>query len=240
VLRNVKQGWTPGDRRKYFLALRQTNDYLAGQGMPGFLQKIREEAVASLTEQEKRELEPLLVPERSPTETGPAEERKLVRKWTVDDLVGDLPKVSDARDVNRGRKMFAAVSCNRCHRVGVDGTLVGPDLTSASRRFSRRDLLESILAPSKVIPDNYRSVRIETRDGKIYEGRVIPSGDYRSPTIRLATNPQSPHEFIEFTKSEIELQTPSPISWMPEGLLDTLTKDEILDLLAFLEAGGSP
>jgi hypothetical protein len=54
----------------------------------------------------------------------------------------------------------------------------------------------------------------------------------------LATNPLQPFAVTEIAKSDIESQTTSPVSWMPEGLLDTLTKDEILSLLTYLEAGG--
>ena len=134
--------------------------------------------------------------------------------------------------------MFAAASCNRCHRVGLVGTLVGPDLTGASRRFSRRDILDAIISPSKVIPDVYRSVVVETEDGIIHTGRVVPSGDFRAPTLRLSTNPNAPHEVIEIDKIDIVAQKISNISWMPEGLLNTLNEEEILDLLAFIEAGG--
>ena len=238
ALRNVNAGWTMDGRRDYFRALRQTKDYLGGQGMPGFLKKIREEATATLTEKEKIALGSMVRSESQAGEPVTIAPRPLVRKWTLDDLVDSLGKVGGSRNFERGRELFAVASCNRCHRVGVEGTLIGPDLTSASRRFSRRDLLESILSPSKVIPENYRSVRIVTTDGKSYVGRIIPAGDYRSPTLRLATNADAPHEFTEITKSKIEVQQPSPVSWMPEGLLNTLNKDEILDLLAFIEAGG--
>ena len=96
----------------------------------------------------------------------------------------------------------------------------------------------SIIQPSKVIADNYQSLRIITSDGKSYTGRVVPGGDYRSSTLRLATDAQNPGKIVEIEKSDIEEQSLSPVSWMPEGLLDTLTQNDILDLLAYLEAGG--
>ncbi len=236
VLRNVRDGWTPSDRETYFHLLRETKYYLGGEGMTGFLQKIRDEAVATLTDAEKEALAPLLKIES--TEETPAVERPFVQKWTVDEIADSLEQLNETRDVERGRAMFLAANCHRCHRVGREGTLVGPDLTFVRSRFSRRDLLESIVAPSKVIADNYQTVRVVTTDGKVYSGRIVPGGDYRSPQLRLATNPNAPHEVTEIDKINIETQSPSPISWMPEGLLNTLSKDEILDLLAFIESGG--
>ncbi len=236
VLRNVRSGWSMADRRAYFEVLRQTSHYLTGQGMAGFLKRIREEALATLSPSERDALAGLLA-EEQPEEPGP-EPRPIVRKWQLDDLVDVLDEVNGNRDVERGAALFAAASCVRCHRLGSRGTPIGPDLTSARSRFSRRDLLESILVPSKSIPENYQSVRLVTTDGKVFSGRIVTGGDYRSPTLRLVTDSQRPDKTIEISKSQLESHSPSPISWMPEGLLDTLTKDEVLDLLAYLESGG--
>ena len=56
----------------------------------------------------------------------------------------------------------------------------------------------------------------------------------------IATNPLTPAEVTEVEKSTIESHSPSPVSFMPQGLLDTLRKDEILDLFAYIQAGGDP
>ena len=236
ALRNVREGWTLEDRQAYFGVLNQTRDYLGGAGLRGFVQKIRAEAMATLNDQEKTALQSILNANPETTAPPPAV-RPLVKKWTLEELAGALSG-SKPRNVARGREMFLAALCHRCHRVGLTGTLVGPDLTAASRRYSRRDLLDAILSPSKVIPDNYRSVIVETADGKVHTGRVIPSGDFRSPTLRLATNPDAPHDVVEINKIDIVQQQRSRVSWMPERLLDTLHADEILDLVAFIEAGG--
>ncbi len=135
--------------------------------------------------------------------------------------------------------MFAVADCIKCHRIGTRGRLIGPDLTAASRRFSRRDLLISIIQPSLVIPENYRSVQIVTDDGTMHTGQAILAGDYRSPQLRLASDPAHPGSFIEIDKSAIALQKLSEVSWMPTGLLDTLTRDEILDLLAYIESAAT-
>jgi putative heme-binding domain-containing protein len=98
--------------------------------------------------------------------------------------------------------------------------------------------LQSIIEPSKSIAENYRSLRIVTTDGKTYVGRPVLGGDFRSQTLRLAIDPQQPFQVTQIDKRTIEEEQPSTVSWMPEGLLDSLTAEEIRDLMAFLEAGG--
>ena len=59
-----------------------------------------------------------------------------------------------------------------------------------------------------------------------------------TPTsIRLATNLLAPDQVSVIKKTEIDEQFPSQISSMPAGLLNVLTRDEINDLLSFVEAG---
>jgi len=237
VLRHMTQGWTPELRQRYFQVLAQAEHYLGGQGMPGFRSKIREEALASLTDAERPQYEPLLRAHQLADEVA-VSRREVVRKWTLDEVLAELDKIDSRGDVQRGAELFAAASCVQCHRVGGRGTLVGPDLTAASSRYSRRDLLESIVLPSKVIAENYRSLQIVTTDGKTYTGRPALGGDYRSPILRLTTDPTRPFHITEIPKREIEVQRTSPTSWMPEGLLDTLQAAEIHDLLTYIEARG--
>lgn len=238
VLRNVASGWTPPARENYFSALAQARHYVGGEGMPGFLDRIRNEALSAVpNDVERSRLAALL--ERDPAAADePMAPRPFVRKWTVSEALAATHVLAGEPNLKRGFALFAAASCSKCHRVGSVGTLVGPDLTSVSSRFSRHDLLESIIEPSKSIAENYRSLQIVTQEGKRYVGRPVLGGDFRSQTLRLAVNPQRPFEVIEIDKRTIEQEQPSAVSWMPEGLLDSFTAEEIRDLLAFLEAGG--
>ena len=125
--------------------------------------------------------------------------------------------------------MFEKAQCIRCHRYGKDGEQMGPDLTAVSKRFERDYILESIIYPSKVISDQYRSTLIVTRKGTQITGLVVPQGD------ALAVL-QSDGSKITLKKEEIEQQLASLVSVMPERLLDPLSKQEIADLFAFLES----
>ncbi|MCH7989781.1 MAG: heme-binding protein, partial [Planctomycetes bacterium] len=102
-----------------------------------------------------------------------------------------------------------------------------------------KDILESIISPSKVVAEKYRNVQIVTTEGKVITGQIIPGGDYRSPTLRIVTDPLKPNTITEIPKRSIEVHRISETSAMPKNLLNTLTKEEILDLLAFIESAGS-
>jgi putative heme-binding domain-containing protein len=131
--------------------------------------------------------------------------------------------------------LFAEAGCVQCHRVGAEGGSAGPDLTAVGARFDNRALLESIIEPSKVVAETYRNVAVTTKAGAIYEGRIVGEDDQN---ILIATNPIDPDERRRVAKAQVASQRVSEISPMPEGLLNTLERDEVLDLLAWLAAGG--
>jgi putative heme-binding domain-containing protein len=239
VLRNVFAGWTDKSRRAYFTALNEASTFVGGEGMPRFLAKLKEESLATLSDREKQELTDVLEPAAQPNTAGPASSpRPVVKRWTLDDLE-PLLTASKKGDASRGAIIFRDALCIRCHRVGARGPAVGPDLTHAAGRFSRRDMLESILAPSQVVAENYRNAHIRTTDGRTIVGRVLVEGDYRSEKLRIATEPLLPSAVVELSKRDIEQVSESETSPMPQGLLDPFNLDEILDLLSFLESGAT-
>jgi len=119
------------------------------------------------------------------------------------------------------------------------GPAIGPALTHVTGRFSRRDILESILTPSKVVAENYRNIQVLATDGRVIVGRVLAEGDYRSEKLRIATDPLRPAAVVELSKREIDQVRESESSPMPQGLLDSFGQAEVLDLLAFLLAGAN-
>jgi putative heme-binding domain-containing protein len=236
TLREVRDGWSLESRTTYFETLNEVvQTVVGGDGMPGFLKQIREDAFKTLTDSERTKLANIIEP-RSEPQPLPQTSRPIVRQWKVADIDEIFAATDTAADPQRGKKLFETAMCSRCHRSGRMGHFVGPDLTSVSRRFTRRDLLMSVLNPSLVVSEKYRNVQIVTNDGRTITGRAIASGDYRSPIVRVATDPLNPTQVVEISKRDIEIHRDSTLSPMPEGLLNTLTRSEILDLLAFLEA----
>ena len=131
--------------------------------------------------------------------------------------------------------MFGAATCYACHRFNDDGGAIGPDLTSVRGKFSPGDLLESILDPGKEISDQYGSMVFTMKDGSVIIGRIANlSGD----TYRVITDLLNPGEMTGVDSRKVAKIEPNPISMMPPGLLNTLTDDDILDLLAFLLSAG--
>jgi putative heme-binding domain-containing protein len=234
VLRNVQTGWTPEQRRIYFSWFnRALREYRGGASFEQFLINIRNEAAAKLSDAERVELASILE-ERKPAAAPAAAPRPFVRDWTMAELLPVLDQAGQGRSITSGKEAFAAAQCFQCHRMGSEGGSLGPDLTSAANRFNRRDLLESILLPSNVISDRYQTFSITLMDGQEIDGTITEETD---ATLVLIVNPMT-QERLEIPKTEIQSRLLSKTSTMPEGLLNGLEKEEILDLLAYLESGG--
>jgi putative heme-binding domain-containing protein len=235
-LRVLKTGWTRELRQAYFSWFLKAASYKGGASFDLFLKHIKEEAVANLSESEKAELKPVLdaAPPAQPKVTIAAN-RPFVKAWTLDDLAPIANKELTGRNFDRGRALFSATGCFACHRFDVEGGSVGPDLTGAGGRFSPRDLLESIVVPSKVISDQYGAVIIALDDGRVVTGRIV---NLHGNTMMVLTDMLDPSSQVSVDQTRVEDMKPSPISMMPEGLLNTLNEDEVKDLLAYLLSRG--
>src|SRR5699024_51131 len=97
------------------------------------------------------------------------------------------------------------------------------------------EILKSLLDPTERIEEKYRSHVIVTDEGRVITGMILAETD---DTLQVIENPLASTEPITLEKSAIEERQPSPLSIMPKGLLDTLTREEILDLIAFVQARG--
>jgi putative heme-binding domain-containing protein len=236
ALRVLKAGWTPALRDAFFSWFAKAARFKGGNSLPGFIANIRRDAMANLDEAEKARLKPILEAKPAPSTSAAAgPERRFVKKWTLDELVPMVENGLKGRDFDHGRAMFAAAKCFACHRFDNEGGGVGPDLSGIAGRFSTRDLLESIVVPSKVISDQYEAVIIATVDGRVVTGRIA---NLHNDQISIVTDMLDPGHMVNVRRGDIEEMKASPVSMMPEGLLDTLDRDEILDLIAYLLSRG--
>ncbi|WP_040549828.1 c-type cytochrome [Pedosphaera parvula] len=208
-------------------------DYGDGSSFPKFMINFRKDAVASLNDQERVELASLIT-EKKAEPKKPTVEHKFVQDWKMEDLLADLDKASKGRSFAKGREAFTAAQCIQCHRFNNEGGAVGPELTAVSSRFARKDVLESILLPSKVVSEQYQNTTVTKKDGDDVTGRIIEENDTK---IVVVTNPLTQTK-VEVLKADIQKRDASKLSPMPEGLVNILTRDEILDLLAYIESGG--
>ena len=122
------------------------------------------------------------------------------------------------------------VACSQCHVVRNEGGRVGPDLTTAGAQFSRRELAESILFPSKAVREGYQAVAVEAQDDEIYSGLL------KGETAEELELLDSAGQLHRIRKSRIISRRNSELSLMPEGLHSALTLEQFADLLAYLES----
>ncbi|MCM4150448.1 dehydrogenase [Arenibacter sp. N53] len=124
-------------------------------------------------------------------------------------------------------------TCFACHTMHGKGGVIGPDLTG-SNRTNTTYLLSNILDPNGDIQDDYKTVVVTTNDGRTYSGNVISEND-RSVTLRVVGQ-----EAIFISTSKIQNREVTTKSMMPEGLLNNLTDDEVVNLVAYLKALNPP
>src|SRR5262249_45060867 len=129
---------------------------------------------------------------------------------------------SQPGDASRGRLLFAR-TCQQCHTLFDSGGKVGPELTG-SNRGDLDYLLQNILDPNAVIPNDYRAWNLETTDERSISGILKEQND-NSVTLITA------NETIVLPRKEIRSLKESELSMMPEGLIATYTDQEVRDLL---------
>ena len=134
-------------------------------------------------------------------------------------------------DIVRGQAVFNSTetACLACHSIGYQGGKVGPDLTRIGQIRTRRDLLEAIVYPSASFVRSYEPVIAVTADASV---NGVPLEETETHLL-LAVDAE---EQVRLLRSEIEEIRPGTVSVMPSGLDDQLGRDELADLLAFLEA----
>jgi putative heme-binding domain-containing protein len=237
TLTAVTDGWTIAEREKLLNWFEQSSHMAGGMSFFGYLVSARERFIATLSPTDRKQLADMLdKPFAEQAAQIGVEARPFLRNWTLDEAVDLVEHDEGPRDFRVGQKMFSAAGCYNCHRVAGSGSSIGPDLTGAGGRFGVRDLLRSIIQPNDVISDQYQQMVFET-NGRIIVGRVTNiAGD----DIMVSTNMLDPKKTESIPRAELDAQHPSDVSMMPTGLLNTLSANEILDLTAFLRAGGKP
>jgi putative heme-binding domain-containing protein len=136
---------------------------------------------------------------------------------------------SQPGNASPGRVVYNRV-CAQCHVLFDSGGKVGPDITGANRT-DLNYLLETIVDPNAVIPNEYRATEIETKDGRSLTGLV------KSKTDQAVTL-QTANELMTIPQAEIASVRQTELSMMPEGLLGSLTDQEVRDLLYYLSRSG--
>jgi putative heme-binding domain-containing protein len=149
-------------------------------------------------------------------------------KWSYDELLSFLesPEAKSGSRA-RGAQVFHDAQCINCHQFNGKGERIGPDLTAVAQRFTRKEILESIVYPNQVVSDQYAS-KMVVAGGKTYTGIAVRKQD-GGMTVLQADGTKA-----ELAAADIEDVQSTKLSAMPEGLANRLTLEQIADLFAFL------
>lgn len=147
-------------------------------------------------------------------------------------LVADVARLGDPA---RGEALFRRqdLQCLNCHAIAGAGGQVGPGLESIGASAPVDYLIDSLLQPNKAVKEGYHSIVVATVDGRVLTGIVLLR------TENLVVLRDADGQEIRLATDAIDEEMPGK-SLMPQGLTDTLTRGELLDLVRFLSELGKP
>jgi putative heme-binding domain-containing protein len=131
-------------------------------------------------------------------------------------------------NIDGGREVFRRV-CSTCHKIGMEGANLGPELTNVGSRLDSYKLVESIVDPNASIDEKYVSTTVITDDGRSITGLLVSE----TPDDVVIFNGK---EKKTIKVAEIEERVKLKQSSMPEGLAATLSPNELLDVIEFLKS----
>jgi putative heme-binding domain-containing protein len=146
------------------------------------------------------------------------------------DRMRELSKELTGGNPQKGHEVFFGqqAACSACHRIGNQGSSIGPDLSRIGEIRATRDLIESVVFPSSSFARGFEPVVVITRDGKSISG-TMSRETAQAIYIRSADRTET-----RIARSDIDTLTPDTLSIMPQGLDKQLTIDQLRDLIAFL------
>lgn len=243
-IRAMDRGWTPELRGRVVSWFDDAREFRGAASMAGYIDAIWQDVLAHFPAEERTAAEERLDRQRA--------ERARRAAELIADVEGDRPGRSDLAQMSfeelaeyleydvmayeryspeQGERVFHRARCSACHVFGDIGRGGGPDLSTVVKRFRRREILESIMYPSRVISDQYRAVDVELDDGRLHSGMVVEDSETGLTLIDAGGNR------LDLERSSIRSQEPSSLSIMPEGLLDAMTLSDLASLIRFLDEG---
>jgi putative heme-binding domain-containing protein len=247
-LRTIRQGWTEATRNEAVAWFDRGREMEGAASMEGFINNMWDSLMTRLPETER-----VIAQERKARALKERAEKAAALLAEIEGEAGDVksdlaqmsfeeladyleydPMAYRAPKLEEGKKVFLRARCANCHVFGAVGKGGGPDLSTVTSRFRRRDILEAIMYPSKVISDQYTGLELELEDFTNVTGMVVGEND---ESITLIT---VDGKRVEIPRTDIVRQTPTAQSIMPEGLLNTMTLNDLVNLVQFLEDGADP
>ncbi|KPM48281.1 c-type cytochrome [Jiulongibacter sediminis] len=241
ALSKAKNGWNNQLRETYFKWFKEAFSYRGGNSYIGFIDRARKMALDNVPEKQREKYDEL---SGGGMLTSSGNDLKLEdypegpwRAWNMDEASKVATEELSQRNFKRGKAMYTATTCNRCHGMQGEGGNIGPDLTRVGTRFSKEAILEAIIDPSKTISDQYAATEFQLKNGETIIARIINETD---KAYSVSQNPYTPDYLVEVKKADIESMEYSKVSVMLPGLINSLNEEELKDLLAYLVSGGNP
>ena len=240
MLSAAKNNWTPELREQYFKWFKTAFAYKGGVSYIGFIDRARKLALKNVDEINRPYFDRLggaellsssgndLAPGVSPKGPG--------KNWKVDTALALFNDPLVDRNFENGKAMYTATTCSSCHGMKGEGGNVGPDLTNLGTRFSKRDMLESIISPSKMISDQYAATQFMLKNGTSVVGRLINQDKL---AYYVSQNPYDPEQMEKVLKKNVRSMKYSEVSSMLPGLINGLNAEELKDLMAYIMTGAN-
>jgi putative heme-binding domain-containing protein len=221
-------GYSPAVRREAAEAL-----FARAERLPALLAALGEKKLLA------NQLEPLRIDQlRKHPDTAL---RRQAQRVLAGQVAADRQKVVEAyrsaldlkADAGLGKAVFKK-NCATCHRLENEGVEVGPDLLSALRNKSREQLLTDVLDPSREVDPRYLNYLVTTKKGQTLTG-LLAAETATSVTLRRGEKAED-----TLLRSQIEEIQVTAKSLMPEGLEMQLSRQDVADLIAYLQAVAAP
>lgn len=158
------------------------------------------------------------------------------KEWKLEDLASTVEQLDHGRSFSNGKQIFTVANCVACHRLNGTGYEIGPDLTKFDAKWTPIDILKELLDPSARINEKYYSYTFALQSGNVVTGLIL---EQTPDKIKVIENPLLKTQPLVLKRADIAETRKSPTSLMPKGLLDKLTREEILDLIAYVFARGN-
>lgn len=249
ALRVITDGWSPDQKQRLVSWFRRAKDWRGGASFAGFINRLFESSL-EFFDSDEREAAYQAIPEFAPVDDeqllaslrrreGHVQPNVFARRrgstlYSTQEIFEYMmyDPMTTVADPEAGAAVFEE-ACSKCHRFGEVGRDLGPDLTTVANRFTRKDLLEATLWPSREISDQYAGWRVETKDDVL--SAMVASEDDDSVTLLIPDLEQP----VTIPRSSIVDMRESEVSIMPEGSLDEFDIRQVAGLFRYLEAGAS-
>ncbi len=239
VLSMAKNGWSEASRETYFKWYVKAFSFKGGNSYIGFLDKSRKMALAHVPESKRAYYDKLsgadLIGKNGNDLADVILPKGPWTSWTLEKATPLMDSLQ-GRSFENGRNMYLSATCATCHVMRGEGGAVGPDLTQLGTRFTPKDMLEAIINPNKTISDQYVATQFSLKNGSSQVGRLISQDNTH---FTVSQNPFAPETLTKIPKKNVSEVKNSGVSIMYSGLINSMGKNELRDLVAYLMAGGN-